>query len=705
MNTGIQPTTISEGQATVASLFSSASLPRNNSLADGTSFKSAYGLQLSSETPASLDRSLKASYPLEKNENKSSLTRKAGAGPAPPNTNVVLMSAVLIPDTPFLSASPLTISSLNIARQASDSDLNSSAANLNQNVGSLVTASSGNGMADSGRSANASTPAPASATARLISSQAAIASPPVLIPSVQDAVENGFEGPSVPSVVPQATPVPIEALSTGGSSSSSNLSPISGSEDLGGNVSVALSTSASRSTTPSPSTVELSSAGADPGAKPDSSDPVLSAPVSSDPNLPTSHLLDSCLSDPYSLVPIGSELIAQDSTTVGSIAPAINPIAVASATIDAEVNCVEPGDTNSPAETDPLANTQATAVPASVTIQSKGTSISGNQANVSATRNVTQLAQSLSALTYLRSSGRESLNDSAIASLANPNVVKTGSSGIHAKTGSEWSSTPSTPNPNISSTTIDSSTKENVGGIPSEQGSVSNEPTAIKNEPSVPSRAQTNPAQSVSNTEPNSVMPNAVSAPLSPASTPAVTTTIPVTASSQSAAATPAQNPRSGSSPSPADPASFPRTANDLPPSVSSNPVQVAQIVNRATQSEMRIGMNTQAFGSVEIHTVVHANEVGVQIGSEKGDLRSLLSNELPGIANNLQQQNLRLNQVNFHQGFAGNPSSGNEGGPRYSAPAPAAAKATREWDPSEPESTTTPAYESEAGAGINILV
>jgi hypothetical protein len=115
--------------------------------------------------------------------------------------------------------------------------------------------------------------------------------------------------------------------------------------------------------------------------------------------------------------------------------------------------------------------------------------------------------------------------------------------------------------------------------------------------------------------------------------------------------------------------------------------------------------MNTQAFGSVEIHTVVHANEVGVQIGSEKGDLRSLLSNELPGIANNLQQQNLRLNQVNFHQGFAGNPSSGNEGGSRYSAPAPAAAKATREWDPSEPESTTTPAYESGAGAGINILV
>ncbi len=79
----------------------------------------------------------------------------------------------------------------------------------------------------------------------------------------------------------------------------------------------------------------------------------------------------------------------------------------------------------------------------------------------------------------------------------------------------------------------------------------------------------------------------------------------------------------------------------------------MAQMVNKAAQSEMRIGLNTSAFGSVEVRTVVHANEVGVQIGSEKGDLRSLLSNELPGIASTLQQQNLRLNQVNFHQGFA----------------------------------------------------
>ena len=83
-------------------------------------------------------------------------------------------------------------------------------------------------------------------------------------------------------------------------------------------------------------------------------------------------------------------------------------------------------------------------------------------------------------------------------------------------------------------------------------------------------------------------------------------------------------------------------------------------MVTRVGQSEMRIGMNTSAFGSVEVRTVVHASEVGLVIGSEKGDLRTLLANDLPAITNTLQQQNLRLNSVNFMQGFAfSNNSSG----------------------------------------------
>ena len=105
-------------------------------------------------------------------------------------------------------------------------------------------------------------------------------------------------------------------------------------------------------------------------------------------------------------------------------------------------------------------------------------------------------------------------------------------------------------------------------------------------------------------------------------------------------------------------------------------PVQMAQMVTRVGQSEMRVGMNTSAFGNVEVRTVVHASDVGVTIGSEKGDLRGMLANDMPALANTLQQQNLRLNNVNFMQGFGGSNhgSSGGDAQPRSFVPTPAAA-------------------------------
>ena len=132
----------------------------------------------------------------------------------------------------------------------------------------------------------------------------------------------------------------------------------------------------------------------------------------------------------------------------------------------------------------------------------------------------------------------------------------------------------------------------------------------------------------------------------------------------------------------------------------------MAQMVNQAAQSEMRIGMNTAAFGNVEVRTVVHANDVGVLIGSEKGDLRSLLANELPGIATSLQQQNLRLNQVNFHQtgfAFSNQASSGGDAQPRWFASRPTAAT-TRPDEAFNGESSEPLASSAGSSAGLSIL-
>lgn len=160
------------------------------------------------------------------------------------------------------------------------------------------------------------------------------------------------------------------------------------------------------------------------------------------------------------------------------------------------------------------------------------------------------------------------------------------------------------------------------------------------------------------------------------------------------------------------NPAALPDTAASLrnPPESqlpSTGPVQMAQMVSRAEQSEMRIGMNTTAFGSVEVRTVVHANDVGVLIGSEKGDLRSLLANEIPGIANSLQQQNLRLNQVNFHQGFASsNPMSSGGGDsqprsfPSREGTQPLLAAERNGMESGDAGETSSPAV----GSGLSIL-
>ena len=143
----------------------------------------------------------------------------------------------------------------------------------------------------------------------------------------------------------------------------------------------------------------------------------------------------------------------------------------------------------------------------------------------------------------------------------------------------------------------------------------------------------------------------------------------------------------------------------ELPAANTPGPVQQAQIINKAAQSEMRIGLNTSAFGNVEVRTVIRASDVGLVIGSEKGDLRSLLSNDMPGIANNLQHQNLRLTQVSFQQqgfAFSGNSSSGGNAQPRSYAPRPVATPASAA-ERASPEITQPP--ETPSGrTGLSIL-
>lgn len=90
------------------------------------------------------------------------------------------------------------------------------------------------------------------------------------------------------------------------------------------------------------------------------------------------------------------------------------------------------------------------------------------------------------------------------------------------------------------------------------------------------------------------------------------------------------------------------------PPVVPASTVEVARLVTGVAQSEMHIGLRTQAFGNVEVHTVVRDSQVGVSVGSERGDLRSLFAPEVSGLQTTFRQQDLRFDSIRFLENSAG---------------------------------------------------
>ena len=92
----------------------------------------------------------------------------------------------------------------------------------------------------------------------------------------------------------------------------------------------------------------------------------------------------------------------------------------------------------------------------------------------------------------------------------------------------------------------------------------------------------------------------------------------------------------------PAPPAEVPPHA--LPDSA----VHDVRLLDRNGQTEMHIGLRTTVFGNVEVHAVVRDSQVGLAIGSERGDLRHYLANEVPSIVGRLEQHDVRLDTVRF---------------------------------------------------------
>jgi len=178
---------------------------------------------------------------------------------------------------------------------------------------------------------------------------------------------------------------------------------------------------------------------------------------------------------------------------------------------------------------------------------------------------------------------------------------------------------------------------------------VSSAPSSPETRSSKPSDSPANPADANAQPQPPVAAPAAFAVRMMDGDQPGTAATTNVLAQVPPPANQAAESPVAAS---PAADSASPAASG--PPVQPASTVEVARLVTGVAQSEMHIGLRTQAFGNVEVHTVVRDSQVGVSVGSERGDLRSLFAPEVSGLQNTFRQQDLRFDSIRFLENSAG---------------------------------------------------
>jgi len=82
------------------------------------------------------------------------------------------------------------------------------------------------------------------------------------------------------------------------------------------------------------------------------------------------------------------------------------------------------------------------------------------------------------------------------------------------------------------------------------------------------------------------------------------------------------------------------------PQSMASKIVNVAQLSGNAVHSEVRIAMQAEQLGQVELHATVNGQQVGANITVEKKEAHAALAVELPSLQQALEDRHLRVSEV-----------------------------------------------------------
>jgi flagellar hook-length control protein FliK len=92
----------------------------------------------------------------------------------------------------------------------------------------------------------------------------------------------------------------------------------------------------------------------------------------------------------------------------------------------------------------------------------------------------------------------------------------------------------------------------------------------------------------------------------------------------------------------------------DEAPTSLPSPITTAKLVQNIGQSEFRVGMQTQEFGSIDIRTSVARHMFSAQISVEHGDVAKSMTADLPALYHRLADQQVAVTSIVIQdQGFA----------------------------------------------------
>jgi len=93
---------------------------------------------------------------------------------------------------------------------------------------------------------------------------------------------------------------------------------------------------------------------------------------------------------------------------------------------------------------------------------------------------------------------------------------------------------------------------------------------------------------------------------------------------------------------------------------------QTAKLVERAGQTELRVGIPAGEFGSVDIRTSMGRNQFTAEISVERAELGRALTAELPALHNRLAEQRVPPANIILQERSSGNSSGDLRQGARH---------------------------------------